>query len=70
MWTLWQKHRGLDIDRTDFNQEELTWSLTRIDFEQKIREAEAEPLIEPNSLKEFKKWQAWWEGFDGFCKMK
>ena len=44
--------------------------MVRVNFENSIREAEAQPLTEPESLKEFKKWHPWWESFDGYCKMK
>lgn len=66
-WTKWRQRRALAVVHAEFTPDMLTWTMTRMEDEARIRALNAEAPTVPEKLTKLSHWPTWWEAFDAYA---
>jgi hypothetical protein len=67
-WVIWRNRRNIELDHDEFDADNLLWSITRMNYEQRLKDADAPDSKEPEKLKNLTGWHIFWKQFDAYCQ--
>jgi hypothetical protein len=67
-WVIWCNQRNIELDHDEFDADNLLWAITRMNYEQGLKDADAPDPKEQEKLKNLSGCHIFWKLFDAYCQ--